>query len=65
MQLLSDNPSSSDRALDRLTCAQAYLPDGYQLQIKEGWRPIWVQERLWEKSLHELRVAGLTSPTTI
>jgi D-alanyl-D-alanine dipeptidase len=42
-------------ALDRLVRAQGFLPDGYRLQVKEAWRPIWVQERLWEMSLGQLR----------
>jgi predicted RNA binding protein YcfA (HicA-like mRNA interferase family) len=40
---------------DRLARAQACLPDGYRLQLKEGWRPIWVQERLWHWNLDRLR----------
>ena len=39
----------------RLARAQAGLADGYQLQLKEGWRPIWVQERLWQANLEHLR----------
>jgi zinc D-Ala-D-Ala dipeptidase len=46
----------------RLARAQACLPDGYQLQVKEAWRPIWVQEHLWRQSLDQLRTRrpGLT-----
>jgi zinc D-Ala-D-Ala dipeptidase len=58
VQQLSDNPFQVRSGVaERLVRAQASLPDGYQLQIKEGWRPIWVQERLWEKSLSELRAS--------
>lgn len=58
VQLLSDNPFQLRSGVaERLIRAQAYLPDGYQLQIKEGWRPIWVQERLWAKSFNELRAS--------
>lgn len=64
VQQLSDNPFQvrADVA-DRLVRAQAHLPDGYQLQIKEGWRPIWVQQHLWEASLAQLRATrpGLSS----
>lgn len=42
---------------DRLACAQTYLPVGYQLQLKEGWRPIWVQERLWQVNLDRMRAS--------
>jgi zinc D-Ala-D-Ala dipeptidase len=56
VQQLSDNPFQVRSGVaDRLVRAQACLPDGYQLQIKEGWRPIWVQRRLWDESLNELR----------
>jgi zinc D-Ala-D-Ala dipeptidase len=49
VQELSDNPFQLRAgALDRIVRAQGFLPDGYQLQVKEAWRPIWVQERLWE-----------------
>ena len=61
---LSDNPFQvrADVA-DRLVRAQAHLPDGYQLQIKEGWSPIWVQQHPWEASLAQLRATrpGLSS----
>jgi zinc D-Ala-D-Ala dipeptidase len=58
VQQLSDNPFQVRSGVaERLVRAQACLPDGYQLQVKEGWRPIWVQERLWEKSLNELRAS--------
>jgi zinc D-Ala-D-Ala dipeptidase len=40
---------------DRLARAQACLPSRYQLQLKEGWRPTWVQERLWQLNLDQLR----------
>jgi zinc D-Ala-D-Ala dipeptidase len=56
IQELSDNPFQlRTSALDRLVRAQELLPDGYQLQVKEAWRPIWVQERLWEISFGRLR----------
>jgi zinc D-Ala-D-Ala dipeptidase len=42
---------------DRLFRAQACLPDGYQLQLKEGWRPIWVQKRLWRLNLERQRAS--------
>jgi zinc D-Ala-D-Ala dipeptidase len=58
VQQLSDNPFQVRSGVaELLVRAQAYLPAGYQLRIKEGWRPIWVQERLWEKSLKELRAS--------
>jgi hypothetical protein len=49
------NDRSRASALDRLVRAQGFLPDGYPLQVKEAWRPIWAQERLWEISLGRLR----------
>ena len=56
VQELSDNPFQlRASALDRLVRAQGFLPEGYQLQVKEAWRPIWVQERLWEISFGRLR----------
>ena len=56
VQKLSGNPFQlRASALDRLVRAQGLLPDGYQLQVKEAWRPIWVQERLWEISFSQLR----------
>jgi zinc D-Ala-D-Ala dipeptidase len=56
VQTLSDNPFQlRTGALDRLMHAQASLPDGYQFQVKEAWRPIWVQEQLWARSLGRLR----------
>jgi zinc D-Ala-D-Ala dipeptidase len=56
VQELSDNPFQlRASALDRLVRAQGFLPGRYQLQVKEAWRPIWVQERLWEASLGQLR----------
>lgn len=58
VQQLSDNPFQVRSGVaGRLVRAQAYLPDGYQLQIREGWRPIWVQERLWQESLDALRTS--------
>ena len=58
VQQLSDNPFLvRTSALDRLVLAQEFLPHGYQLQVKEAWRPIWVQERLWERSLGRLRAS--------
>ena len=56
VQQLSDNPFQLRvSAVDRLVRAQAMLPPGWQLQVREGWRPIWVQEQLWEGSLTRLR----------
>jgi hypothetical protein len=44
VQQLSDNPFQVRSGVaGRLVQAQGYLPDGYRLQIKEGWRPVWVQ----------------------
>lgn len=63
VQQLSSNPFQVRSGVaDRLAQAQACLPDGYQLQVKEAWRPIWVQERLWKQSLDQLRTSrpGLT-----
>jgi zinc D-Ala-D-Ala dipeptidase len=58
VQQLSDNAFLVRSGVaERLVRAQACLPAGYQLQIKEGWRPVWVQERLWEKSLAALRAS--------
>jgi zinc D-Ala-D-Ala dipeptidase len=58
VQRLSDNPFQVRSGVaERLVRAQAGLPDGYQLQIREGWRPIWVQERLWQQSLSDLRAS--------
>jgi D-alanyl-D-alanine dipeptidase len=64
VQQLSDNPFQVRAGVaERLVQAQAHLPDSYQLQIKEGWRPIWVQQHLWEASLARLRATrpGLSS----
>ncbi|MGH3327937.1 MAG: M15 family metallopeptidase [Streptomycetales bacterium] len=56
MQRLSDNPFQVRVGIvDRLIQAQTRLPDGYQMQLKEGWRPIWVQQHLWERHLSRLR----------
>jgi D-alanyl-D-alanine dipeptidase len=56
VQQLSDNPfQMRTSALDRLVSAQGILPRGYQLEVREAWRPIWVQEQLWEQSLSRLR----------
>jgi hypothetical protein len=58
VQQLSSNPFQVRSGVaDRLAQAQACLPDGYQLQVKEAWRPIWVQERLWKQSLDQLRTS--------
>ena len=58
VQLLSDNPFQVRSGVaERLARAQAALPDGYQLQIKEGWRPVWVQERLWLETLDHTRAS--------
>lgn len=56
VQKLSDNPFQLRAStLDRLVRAQESLPAGYQLQVREAWRPIWVQEELWKISLGRLR----------
>lgn len=56
VQQLSDNPFRVRSGVaDRLVRAQAHLPAGYQLQVKEGWRPVWVQRQLWDESLDDLR----------
>jgi zinc D-Ala-D-Ala dipeptidase len=58
VQKLSDDPFEVRSGVaDLLARAQTYLPDGYQLQLKEGWRPIWVQERLWQVNLDRLRAS--------
>lgn len=63
VQQLSDNPFQVRSGVaGRLVQAQEYLPDGYRLQIKEGWRPVWVQERIWQESLNELRTRLPASP---
>jgi D-alanyl-D-alanine dipeptidase len=54
-QLSDDSFHVRSGVADRLARAQASLPDEYQLQLKEGWRPIWVQERLWQGNLDQLR----------
>jgi zinc D-Ala-D-Ala dipeptidase len=58
VQRLSDNPFSIRAGVaERLTHAQAALPRGYQIQVKEGWRPIWVQQLLWDQCLDQLRTS--------
>lgn len=58
VQQLSDNPFQVRSGVaDRLVRAQECLPGGYQIQVKEGWRPIWVQDRLWQQNLHDLRAS--------
>jgi zinc D-Ala-D-Ala dipeptidase len=58
VQQLSDDPFHvRAEVAERLTLAQASLPDGYQLQVKEGWRPLWVQQRLWNLCLERLRAS--------
>ena len=58
VQQLSDNPFHVRATVaEKLTRAQAALPDGYQLQVKEGWRPIWVQQRLWNLCLDQLQAS--------
>jgi len=58
VQQLSDNPFRVRAGVaERLTRAQAVLPGGYQVQVKEGWRPVWVQQRLWDESLAQLRAS--------
>lgn len=58
VQQLSDNPFQVRAGVaGRLARSQASLPDGYQLQIKEGWRPVWVQQRIWEMCLDRLRAS--------
>lgn len=56
VQQLSDNPFQLRSAVaERLVHAQGQLPAGFRIQLKEGWRPVWVQERLWRQSLAQLR----------
>jgi zinc D-Ala-D-Ala dipeptidase len=58
VQQLSDNPFQvRAEVAERLTRAQAALPGGYQVQVKEGWRPVWVQQRLWDECLDRLRAS--------
>jgi D-alanyl-D-alanine dipeptidase len=58
IQQLSDDPFRVRAGLaGRLARAQACLPGGYQLQVKEGWRPVWVQQRLWDLCLDRLRAS--------
>lgn len=58
VQQLSDSPFQVRSGVaDRLARAQAGLPEGYQLQIKEGWRPVWVQERIWQQTLDHVRAS--------
>jgi zinc D-Ala-D-Ala dipeptidase len=58
VQQLSDNPFQVRAGVaERLGRAQTSLPGGYQLQIKEGWRPVWVQQRIWELCLDRLRAS--------
>ena len=64
MQQLSDNPFKLRvGALARLVRAQESLPEGHELQVREAWRPIWVQRELWKLSLGQLRDSrpGLTN----
>lgn len=42
---------------ERLAYAQACLPDEYQLQLEEGWRPARVQQHLWEINLDRLKAS--------
>jgi zinc D-Ala-D-Ala dipeptidase len=56
IQQFSDNPFLVRAGVaDKLTWVQASLPDGYQLRLKEGWRPVWVQQRLWDLCLGQLQ----------
>jgi D-alanyl-D-alanine dipeptidase len=56
VQQLSENPFQLRATVaEMLGGAQARLADGYQLQVKEGWRPIWVQEQLWAYTMQEIR----------
>jgi zinc D-Ala-D-Ala dipeptidase len=56
IQQLADNPFQVRAGVaGKLAGAQARLPGGYQLQVKEGWRPVWVQQQLWEMCLDQLR----------
>ncbi|MGH3267896.1 MAG: M15 family metallopeptidase [Trebonia sp.] len=58
VQQLSDNPFHVRAGVaGRLARAQAGLPDGCRLQVKEGWRPAWVQQRLWDLCLDRLRAS--------
>jgi D-alanyl-D-alanine dipeptidase len=56
VQQLSDNPFQvRTEVAERLAGAQTRLPGGYQIQVKEGWRPVWVQQQLWDLCLEQLR----------
>jgi zinc D-Ala-D-Ala dipeptidase len=58
VQQLPDDPFRVRAGVaGRLARAQACLPGGYQLQVKEGWRPAWVQQRLWDECLDRLRAS--------
>ncbi len=58
VQQLSDNPFQLRAGVaERLTRVQASLPAGYQVQVKEGWRPAWAQQRLWDECLDRLRAS--------
>jgi len=58
VQQLSDDPFHvRAEVAERLTRAQAGLHAGYQIQVKEGWRPIWVQRLLWDQCLDRLQAS--------
>jgi zinc D-Ala-D-Ala dipeptidase len=58
IQQLSDNPFHvRAQVAERLTRAQASLPAGFQIQVMEGLRPIWVQQRIWDECLDQLRAS--------
>jgi D-alanyl-D-alanine dipeptidase len=62
VQQLSDNPFQvRTEVAERLAGAQARPPGGYQIQVKEGWRPVWVQQQLWICALSSY---GPASPTS-
>ena len=52
IQRLSQNPFLvRETVARRLEMAQAHLPNEYQLELKEGWRPVQVQAQLWQDTL--------------
>ncbi|HVA85490.1 MAG TPA: M15 family metallopeptidase [Candidatus Saccharimonadales bacterium] len=56
IQHISDNPFLARRGvIDRLVRAETLLPAGVRLQVKEGWRPITVQARIFTAFLDQLR----------
>jgi zinc D-Ala-D-Ala dipeptidase len=58
IQQLPDDPFHVRAAVpDKFTRAQASLPGCWQMQVKEGWRPVWVQQRLWDLCLDQLQAS--------